>query len=492
MKTMNLISFVESLASDASDDVSNYLGVKPKDVEKVIIQTLANKIREIRYSVGLFNGFYFGYIIPKIGKEFDFLRIGSNYIFNLEIKSEASEDSVKEQLVKNKLYLSSLGRPLKLYAYVADVDKFYQLNAENSLLETEFCQVVADILNQNNLFTDNLDNLFNAVNYLVSPVNSTDEFINGGYFLTPQQDNIIKELEVLFGNSTGNIVAIEGEAGTGKTLLLYDYAKRVMKSGERALLVHVARLNSGHHKLMTDHGFSISAIRTFMENINQSVLSNFDVILVDEAQRLSMAQLERIVTYVKANNINCIFGYDEKQKMAEWEFKSESAKHLREISCPYYKLGKKIRTNQKLASFINKMFDLSRGVSDGVHVSLVYFNNFDSAYQYLETNTDYNFVGYTPSKYYQNSQIDSLSDLQSYIGAAHEVIGQEFDNVSVLITETFYYDSNGKLQARSIEGNPYNFLGMLYQAVTRARNKLEIVIVNNPVVFRTLASILKS
>ena len=492
MKAMNLISLAESLDSKVSEEVLNYLGVQPKDTEKEIIQILAKKVMETGLSVGLFNGFYFGYSIPQIGKEFDFLRIGSNYILNLEIKSESTEDKVKKQLIQNKFYLSSLRKPLKLYAYILDIDKFYCLNEDDSLSEIDFGEVVTSIFGQTDLYTDNLDTLFNALNYLVSPFNATDEFINGYYFLTPQQDNIIRDLDNILGCSTGNIMAIEGAAGTGKSLLLYDYAKRIMKINNRALIVHVAQLNSGHDKLMRTYGFSISNIKTFMENINNSVLNNFDVILIDEAQRLSTGQLELIIGYVTTNKINCILCYDEKQKMSDWEFRSESVNLIRQNSCKHYTLGKKIRTNHKLASFINKMFDLTREFDgDCTEVSLIYFKNFKSAYQYLETNIEYSFVRYTPSRYYPNPQINPLSGLKSCVGAAHEVIGQEFDNVSVMIGETFYYSDNGILCSNVVEGNPYNFLGMLYQAVTRARKKLKIVVINNPRMFKELASIVR-
>lgn len=487
-----MISFAESLASEASDAACKYLGIQPKDTEKEIVQILANKVIERGFPVGSFNGFHFGYNIPQIGKEFDFLRIGSNYIVNLEIKSESTEDKVKKQLLQNKFYLSPLRRPLKLYTYILDVDKFYSLNENNDLSEIDFEQVVTSILDQTDVNTDDLDALFGAFNYLVSPFNATDEFINGCYFLTPQQDNIIRDLDSIFCNSTGNIVAIEGAAGTGKSLLLYDYAKRIMESKDRALIVHVAQLNSGHDKLMRNYGFSISNIKTFMENINNSVLNNFDAILIDEAQRLFTRQLEQIIEYVKTHNINCILCYDEKQKLSDSEFRSESVNLIRQKSCRHYTLGKKIRTNHELVSFIDKMFNLKKEIAvNCAGVSFVYFENFESAYKYLETNTDYNFICHTPSRYYPNVQINSLSYLKSCVGAAHEVIGQEFDNVSVMIGDSFYYDDEGILQSAGIKGNPYNFLGMLYQAVTRAKKKLEIVVVNNPSLYKELVAIIR-
>ena len=39
-------------------------------------------------SIRGFDGFFVSYSIPQIGKEFDLLRFGRNYILNIELKSE--------------------------------------------------------------------------------------------------------------------------------------------------------------------------------------------------------------------------------------------------------------------------------------------------------------------------------------------------------------------------------------------------------------------
>ena len=56
--------------------------------------------------------------------------------------------------------------------------------------------------------------------------------------------------------------------------------------------------------------------------------------------------------------------------------------------------------------------------------------------------------------------------------------GCEFDNVALSLDERFYYDEEGRLKAK-----PLISLFMLYQAVTRVRRKLCIVVINNASVF---------
>ena len=58
----------------------------------------------------------------------------------------------------------------------------------------------------------------------------------------------------------------------------------------------------------------------------------------------------------------------------------------------------------------------------------------------------------------------------------HEVIGQEFDNVVIVIDDSFKYNALGDLVADNCY---YSQRQMLYQIITRTRKKLHIVIINN-------------
>ena len=486
MKATNLVSLSDIIKSSIQDDGLKYLGCSIKKTEKEIIPVLYQRLLDVGASVADLNGFYFGYNIPQIGKELDFLRIG-DCVVNIEIKTEADEAKVKRQLVQNKLYLSSLNKQVFLYSYVYDEDKLFLLDENDKLLETDFTHLLDTLKNQKDLYQGNIDNLFKARDFLVSPFNATEDFLKNRYFLTPQQFNIEKEICELFNGSFGNIVAINGEAGTGKSLLLYDIAKKYIENGENSIVVHVGLLNSGHEKLMVEKRFSISQIKTFMDNIGQ--LNNFDVILIDEAHRLKPGQIKKIFDYVLGNRINCVFAYDEKQILSRSRHEKGTVEFIKQQATHKYTLGTKIRTNANLWPFINSMFDLRKGrVTRTENISIVYFDSFDKACDYIESREDSAFIRYTPSLFYP-TKLNVLQGLKTCVGTAHEVIGQEFDNVSVLIGNNFFYDEKDCLQSKNVEGNLYDFLGMLYQAVTRAREKLEIVVCNNKEVYQRLLGI---
>jgi len=69
----------------------------------------------------------------------------------------------------------------------------------------------------------------------------------------------------------------------------------------------------------------------------------------------------------------------------------------------------------------------------------------------------------------------------------HKIIGQEFDNVVVVIDDTFLYTRN-KLSVN--ESGYYDKLNMFYQNITRARNKINIVILNNKEVLNRCLEVL--
>lgn len=72
--------------------------------------------------------------------------------------------------------------------------------------------------------------------------------------------------------------------------------------------------------------------------------------------------------------------------------------------------------------------------------------------------------------------------------SAHAVIGQEFDRIVAIIDETFKYDENGKLVA---DNSCYSQRQMLYQILTRARQKLYVIILGNETMLKRCLEILR-
>lgn len=218
------------------------------------------------------DNFLYGYTIPQINKEFDLLRFGENYNINIELKSDSTPEEQEQQLRKNHFYLNFL--PSKTYyfsispntstyiEYVPEEDKFI------NILPEDFFKVIKE-QNIIRCTSEEADSFFEIKNYLVSPFNDVQRFMDGKYFLTGHQMQIINEII----NSTENLksFAIKGNPGTGKSLLIYHLAKQLISLGKKVVIIHGAKVNSGQIEL-NSRGFSIVCIKSFssiLKNSNQ-------------------------------------------------------------------------------------------------------------------------------------------------------------------------------------------------------------------------------
>jgi RecG-like helicase len=181
------------------------------------------------FSLVEYNYFYIGYKIPQIGKEFDLLRFDDELILNIEYKREISNiEKIKKQLLRNKYYLQFLNKRIILIGYIQKDNKLYILeNDEIRELSNE--ELIKIIRNNDKCKEYDLNSIFKASNYLISPFNKTKQFVEQQYFLTVQQEEI--EYDIFDYIEKGDkLFLIEGDAGTGKTLLVYHLAKELIKN----------------------------------------------------------------------------------------------------------------------------------------------------------------------------------------------------------------------------------------------------------------------
>ena len=196
------------------------------------------------------DGFFYGFTIPQIGKEFDLLKINDIYCVNIELKStKVDKSKILSQLLKNRHYLNHLGKRLSIYSIITDEMSCYKLSMNNELIEVDFSEIIKTLKLVENGYLRQIDDLFKASQYLVSPLNTPEKFIQGEYFLTQAQEQIKRELLEIIDKSFGEeYFHLTGKPGTGKTLLLYDIAKTLSKNGATAI-VHCGKLIEGQRKI---------------------------------------------------------------------------------------------------------------------------------------------------------------------------------------------------------------------------------------------------
>lgn len=491
MRNINILSIIEAyrkLSNTLFQKLMNSYGITSgiKNYELNGIESFVDELLKANNNISIVNRYYLDYSIPQIGKEFDLLRFGHNYIINIEIKTESSIEKILKQQQKNKYYLSFLDKPLHIYTFISNENKLYKLVIRNNgdeIEEITFNELCNILMSQEVVTFNNIDDLFNPSDYLVSPFNSPEKFMSEGYFLTVQQEQIYKEIQTKLSDTATNFIALTGGAGTGKTLLTYHIAKETIQRGKKVLILHCAPLNSGHQILMDEYNWSI-----YMPKYAPNTI-DFDLIIIDEAQRMYPYQFDKYIKEVRTLNKKCIFSYDEKQYLRDNEKQYHTKERIeKELLCTPYKLTDKIRTNKEIAYFIRQLFNIKKNIPniDYTNIELTYCKDCYSAKLLLQELLErgWKTPNYTPGT---RSFFHYEAYLSNDTESAHSVVGQEFNNVVVVIDESFKYNSQGDLIA---DNTYYSQRQMLYQIITRTRKKLHIVIINNEVMLNRCIDIL--
>lgn len=498
MKPTNLISAFQGLKAYNECKDSEQKVVAPykiADNEATVLGSFCDLLNKYDCPFDVFDGYYIGYSIKQISKEFDLLRFSEDLVINIELKQELNLsvdekiEKVLKQQSKNFYYLKVLQKNIFIFTYVEN-DGLYEY--ANLLNETKkiSCEELIDILKNQN-FDINIDpnKLFIPSNYLVSPFNSTERFLDGEYFLTGSQEEIKNEL-IKKITSDYVMYCITADAGTGKTLLLYDIAKTISESN-KTILIHCGKLNEGHELLRDKFNWNICAIKSIQaQTIDRYIDDTVTAIFIDESQRIRTHQLEMIIGKSKELKIPIVFSYDTKQYLSEGESKNiyEYIKtNYPEINIYKKSLTNKIRTNKNISSFITNLIQIGKSNSylNYSDITIEYFENLNDIRRYIEylEENEWKFITYTSSRYDCES-IDALASLSAF--TAHDIIGQEFKKVVFVMDDNFRYDDSGNLQYIKCY---YSLPGMFYQIITRVINEMKIIVFNNKSLYYKLLQI---
>jgi hypothetical protein len=505
MSHVNIISAHQSILALESKEIDKskihrFLNLKVHEAEtlKYFCEELISRCNNQPFLI--LDAYYISYSIKQIGKEFDLLRFGKNTVVNIELKSELDLshtdkiDKIHSQMRKNHYYLKALNRKIEIYTYIKNDGLYIFDHINDETRKVDFDELVSILSNQSVDFDFCPDDTFVPSKYLISPFNNTARFMEENYFLNDAQQRIEKDILFDIRNKTGTYYCISANAGTGKTLLIYDIFKRIMKDSIKAVLIHCGKLNTGHNTLISKYNWKIIEIASIkFGTIEDIILEETQVIIIDESQRISEWQLETIIE--KAEKLKCmiIFSYDTKQYLRVGEDR-DIHRYLEEnhqnITLKQRTLTNKIRTNKEISSFITNLREIGKSNSDLNYKSITisYFQNYEDAFDYMKFLRDKQ--GWSPITFSDSLRTsESISHLASlkYLGfpSAHQVIGQEFNKVVFPMDSNFRY-KNGKLQVRQTY---YSLQGMLYQIITRVVNELKIIVIDNPELYSKLLEI---
>lgn len=199
----------------------------------------------------------------------------------------------------------------------------------------------------------------------------------------------------------------------------------------------------------------------------------------DAAQETNI-QLLNTIKEVISESKTVIFAYDYAQSLSITEKERNIPAKLQKIDeFTEYTLSDKIRTSKEIASFTRTMMNLNnraRGYMDYSDIDVLFANNIEEAKRLINLYDEkgYIFISYTQSMYYRNS-----IDLYPNNYDTHHVIGQEYDKVMIMMDKNFRYDKEIRIQGKEHPNPDLLFYKLLYQAISRAREKLCVLIVEN-------------
>lgn len=504
MKSINIYLVTRILNNEAFNEMlksetNNKEFVKIKNDEQLVLIELVNLINSRNdLSKDIFDGFYLDFKIPHIGKEFDLLKAScdKNNILNIELKSQNVDlKKIEEQLYKNKYYLSAVFSKIEQYTYVQG-GKIYKYKDEK-MLETSIEDLVK-VMSQDKYKTyinSDFNELFRAKDYLISPINDIDRFIANKYFLTNEQYEKKNKIIELFNKKETILVVLSGKAGTGKTLLAYDIAVELSKTS-KVLILFCGNLTVGHITLNEKlNNVDIDAIK----NIG-NICMNYDYVIIDEVQRIKDISWRNILEMINRKNIPMMLTGDEEQFLSYREKKSGHFvktinSYLEKDKRILFKLNNRIRTNPEMASFLENLLDYSKKknkVYTYDKVTICYANDESETKTLISyfQKMNYIFINFTGARqgdpYYDSFRC--LEDMNS-----HRAVGQEFDNVVIALNKNFQYvekDSQFVLQTTCFHPTgDYYYRKMLFQALTRARERIAIIVVGDLELFKKINSI---
>ncbi|AKX34083.1 hypothetical protein SLITO_v1c04300 [Spiroplasma litorale] len=206
--------------------------------------------------------------------------------------------------------------------------------------------------------------------------------------LTDKQVKIAKEIKTVVKAPDNNkkLFIIEGDAGTGKTIFLYYlflYFKNINKYKDVSYIMarnHTYVKNVNAH-LAEGYKFKPSSY------IEKKFKKQNQIMLLDEAQRITMNQIIKAMEYSKA----VILCMDEKQKInsrdnvtKKWIINQFKEKYP-DGTCFEYKLDNKIRflNNIEYISMVDSLFSESDNYINNLKSNIKLFNNQSKMHQEL-------------------------------------------------------------------------------------------------------------
>lgn len=439
--------------------------------------------------------FFYSFQIPKLGKEFDLLQIKENQIVNIELKSGAvSEEAIRKQLIQNRYYLSVLGKTIRSYTYISSQERLVRLNNHDHIVEADWTELCRDLQEKSADYEGEVEDLFQAELYLISPLAEPDRFLQKEYFLTSQQRDIEWQILKRIRAQRTGFFWFTGLPGTGKTLLLYDIAMKLSVRHKKVCMIHCGEAGRKwkilHERLKRIDFLSDGQIGEDDGQLNGKMcLEEYDGILVDEAHLLTVEKLKILLELRKDQPV--IFSSDCEDMISPDEADQSTIQMIGQLpEVLSFHLTNRIRTNAELSSFIQNIMHFTgrknqKGYPD---IVVVYANDEEEKRKLLK--------GFEQQGYRQPEYLGEAADER---GCEYEKIPgtEEIANSAVcevravveVLDERYYYDGQGYMRSRRKNADGKSDVRGLFHRLNLAKERIALVVEENEKLYEMLLEV---
>lgn len=436
----------------------------------------------------IYENYILGYISPSSGirEQFDVLRFSDNCITNIELKSSIPKEGkagIERQLKRHKLYLSVLQNVnISVCCFVASTNEFFGLDSSEDLIDitiSEFIEIVTQTNTGNHGIRD-----IDLSSMIVSPYTLPEKFKNHQYFLTDEQYNIRNKILA----PSKDRILLKGGNGTGKTLVLFDIAKKYINQQKKVLFIFGGPMSTDEYTNISQQtGVDLKPISQISLEEIQKLDKN--VIIIDEGHRVYQNKLDAIWGL---SGPKVIISMDGEQALHQGELTRNIDENVPNFLSVVLK--DKIRYDPSLNSFIKRFLQNKRANVQPYRyekVNIIYARGINRANDIVHNKYDEGYKIITPTEYRikRNGRTSRRNEI-TYSSAVHDVIGREYDKV------LFVIDSNYKITDGGLEGTyftefyPYLQIPEVLEALSRVKKSLVILIVDNPEVYQYAQGIL--
>ena len=148
MKSVNLYLLTRQVAPDILSEYEYALSGREKSIkcrteEIEMINAIVDQFFLCGAAPHAYDGWFYAFTIPQIGKEFDLLRISEDAVINIELKSQPVElRRVEKQLYQNRYYLGHLNKKIYSFTLIRDYGSMRVLSYDNGLKYSSFDEII--------------------------------------------------------------------------------------------------------------------------------------------------------------------------------------------------------------------------------------------------------------------------------------------------------------------------------------------------------------